>query len=616
MLVNLYKKYIKYKFFNRMFLLYLSITVAAIIITSYLAAVNINMSTESREKEKNDQVSKTVSSYFEQKINSSKNLVQSVYVDSRLQDEILYIMENGYKKHLEYKYDKLLSSTDNKYNGFENYFKTWLQRDSDILGICLYSYKQDSAYIYSDSSSIIYPKDPLVTGKFEELMKNPFEIRVIPSHNPHYITLSDKHDRVFSVAYQVNEKFSSNALGIITIDYRIDGIEKAFLKFSDNYKGRIIMITHKGEVVFDSAGIYNEEQHPYMDELMASIKNGEENQKNIISTQVSDSSGILTSAVLPRNEIQRITSKAGNTIIIIAILCITATILLTSFVMNTFSRRINSVMEGIKSIRQGDLSRRISIENNEDEISEIASSFNSMCTDLNEYIQKVYVSEIKQKNAQLTALQAQINPHFLYNTLESIRMRAVIKGAKDVSDMIYLLSNLFRSSIKDKMIVSIDEEIKHSKMYIELFNIRFMNKIRVDFDIKGDVRSYAIIKHSIQPLIENYILHGLDMDREDNNLLIKAEKIDGDIFIYIMDNGTGISKEKLDSVKESLHNLSRSKSSSIGLSNVNERLKILFGSQYGVSIDSREDKGTSVTLRIPAMTIEELEENVQGSDSG
>ncbi|NLD46737.1 MAG: histidine kinase, partial [Clostridiaceae bacterium] len=420
--------------------------------------------------------------------------------------------------------------------------------------------------------------------------------------------------RVFSIAYQVNEVFSSTALGIITIDYKTDGIGKAFSRFADNYKGRIVILAPQDEIIFDSSGTCIEKETPLAMKPAATTDYSDNNGNDVISTEVSSSSGVLTFAVISGKLIQKEATKAQSTIFIIAIVCIIFTILLTHFVMNKFSRRINSVMEGIKNIRSGNFSTRIPIEDEEDEISEIASSFNGMCTDMNEYIRKVYVSEIHQKNAQLNALQAQINPHFLYNTLEAIRMKALVKGAKEAGDMIYLLSNLFRSSIKNKMIISIDEEIKHSKMYIELFNLRFMNKIKLDFIIEDDTRNYAIIKHSIQPLIENYILHGLDMERDDNSLLIKSVKEGNDIYIYIMDNGTGISKERLDSIKVSLHNLNGRSSSSIGLSNVNERIKLLFGDKYGVSIESSEAKGTVVTLRIPSMTIEELEKNVQGSD--
>lgn len=614
MLVKLYNRHIKQKFFNKMFLLYLSITTAVILILAYMVNININISLLNKEKENNQQVLGNINTYFEQKISSSKNIVQNIYTNSMLQSEILYLMENGYAKHLRYKYDKLLTSPENKYYGFEEYFNSWLARDSDILGISIYSNKQVPAYIYSNTSSIIFPKDTAVT-KYLLDADNTFDTRVIPSHPVHYLAGNGQNIQAFTVAYHINARFSSIPLGVITIDYAVDGIYKAFSRYAKDYKGKIVILTHNGLVVFDSSNTYYNKEYPYFEDIKKSLESPGNNKKHIIHTAYSEDSGVLISAVLSRDDVIKSASRIGQTVYLIAFSCIGAAFLLTYFTLNTFRKRINAVMEGIKNIRQGDLSGRINIECEGDEISEIAASINGMCSDLSKYIEKVYVSEIQQKNAQLKALQAQINPHFLYNTLESIRMRALIKGAKEVSDMIYLLSNLFRSSIKDSMIISIDEEIRHSRMYLELFNIRFMDKVKVNFDVKSDVLHCVILKHSIQPIIENYILYGLDMNRDDNCLTIKAVKELNDIFIYIMDNGTGISRDKLDSIKDSLHSLNKKTSSSMGLANVNERLKLLFGNEYGMDIKSSKENGTVVTLKIPAKTKEELDKYVQIADS-
>ncbi|OPZ84310.1 MAG: putative sensor-like histidine kinase [Firmicutes bacterium ADurb.Bin419] len=270
-------------------------------------------------------------------------------------------------------------------------------------------------------------------------------------------------------------------------------------------------------------------------------------------------------------------------------------------------------MSGIKNINSGNLSGRIAVKNKYDEISEIANSFNNMCDNLNEYIEKVYISDIRQKQAQLKALQAQINPHFLYNTLESIRMRALVNGSKDVAEMIYLLSSLFRNSVKERPIVNICEEIKYCKMYLELFNMRFMDNINVTFDVKEDVLNFGIMKHSIQPIIENYIIHGIDTQRSDNLLTIRIFKHDSDIYTYVIDNGNGIEEEKLKKIMQSLESPNLTNNSGLGLSNVNERIRLLFGNRYGIDIFSEYGKGTVVLLRIAAKAREELEDHVQSN---
>jgi len=294
---------------------------------------------------------------------------------------------------------------------------------------------------------------------------------------------------------------------------------------------------------------------------------------------------------------------------------IASTITLTYFIMRTFKRRVNSVVDSMKKVHRSNFSIRIPVKNEQDEISEIASGFNTMCEEINEYINKVYVSEIKQKNAQMKLLQAQINPHFLYNTLEVIRMRAVTRGVNEVGEMIYLLSALLRSSIKEKTIVSIREEIKYSKMYLELFKIRYNDRLAVDFNICEDVLELGILKLSLQPLIENYIVHGMNTGRKDNKLTIRIFRHKDIIFVYSIDNGSGIEKGKLESIKKSLEKWGDSGSLSLGLVNVNERIKILYGQQYGVDIYSEENRGTVVMLKLPAKTKEELDAYVQDIDS-
>ncbi|MDT2237568.1 histidine kinase [Paenibacillus larvae] len=139
------------------------------------------------------------------------------------------------------------------------------------------------------------------------------------------------------------------------------------------------------------------------------------------------------------------------------------------------------------------------------------------------YIDRVYRSELKQKDTELIAFQSQINPHFLYNTLEAIRMRALSQGARDVGDMIYILATLFRNSVKKKTIVTMEDEIQHCKIYLDLFRIRYQNRLDYDIDIPDELLQYRLIKLLIQPAIENYVVHGFLPERDDNLIRISRD---------------------------------------------------------------------------------------------
>ncbi|HEY9061812.1 MAG TPA: histidine kinase [Pseudobacteroides sp.] len=555
----------------------------------------------------------SVHSYIEEKTNESRDIIDNIYTNKILYTEILYLMENGYNKHLEYKMNKLFESQDNKYNGFENYFNSCLLRDAGMTGISIYSIKQDEAFVYSLNCGVVFPKDGYVInaiGKFN----NSFEsLRILPSHNAHYLRNSNRKN-VFSMAYIVKEKFTSNNLGFIVIDYAVDSIKNKLSASAKEYHVGITVFTPQGGIIYDLLG--KPEYHNLFSDLKNNNTSSAIHKNNMIHTITSGSVGIVTAAVLPRQSVFSHSSVFTKTIFFIACIFIIAILVFTAFSIKRFSTRIASLVHGTKIIKQGNLSYRIDAAKNGDELSEIAVSFNDMCEDLKNYIDRAYVSEINQKNAQIKELQAQINPHFLYNTLESIRMRILAGENKEAGDMIYLLSKYYRSTVKEKMVINIWEEIRHAKMYVELHNIRSSYVVFVKFNIEEELSDYGILKHTLQPLIENYICHGINMEREDNLLNINVYKNEKDIFISLEDNGNGISKEKLDDIKENLERGSNNTQSGIGIKNVHDRIVLFFGEGYGLTIKSSTGQGTSITIRIPAIPKEEMEVYVQSFHRG
>ena len=244
-----------------------------------------------------------------------------------------------------------------------------------------------------------------------------------------------------------------------------------------------------------------------------------------------------------------------QTIFLVSFICMLIALLLTYLSTTIFSRRIKTITSAMKELQTGNLSVRIPMNKTGDEISNIAVRFNKMSDELNEYINKVYISDLKQKSAELAALQAQINPHFLYNTLEAIRMNAVAFGDHRTSEMIYVLSKLFRNTIKEDSIITIKDELKHSKLYLELFKMRYGDNLSVKFDIDEIILDYGIIKHLIQPVIENFILHGFDSAKSINTIHVRGYLDDKNIMFIITDNGKGIEAERLDNMKLSLESL-------------------------------------------------------------
>ena len=270
---------------------------------------------------------------------------------------------------------------------------------------------------------------------------------------------------------------------------------------------------------------------------------------------------------------------------------------------NLFLRPLNQLVAGMKKVTEGDYDVRVRAVT-QDEFRYLILTFNDMTRSIQELIQKVYQGELMQKEAQLEVLQQQINPHFLYNTLESIRGMALEENCGKIADMAKNMSYFMRYNMRRGDGTTIlKEEKQHVTYYIRIINYRFNNKICLRTEIPKDMLALSMPKFTLQPVVENAVLHGLSEKEEDCEIIIDGHMDGADAVIEVSDNGTGIPLEMLEQINE---NLKRSMESgqkqqmrSVGIYNVNSRLKLNFGERYGVSISSEEGKGTVVRITFP-----------------
>ena len=278
---------------------------------------------------------------------------------------------------------------------------------------------------------------------------------------------------------------------------------------------------------------------------------------------------------------------------IIGIVCI-------EFYIKRLTRRVESILGAMKQVTGGDFKVRLKKGKKEDELDMIAENFNSMCVDLERYIEKSYLEEIERKNAQMQALQSQINPHFLYNTLEAIRMRAICNGDREVGKMLYSMVVLFRSQLKEADIITLGQELDYCKQYMELFEYRYQGSFQSRVDCPAEYLSIPIIKFVLQPIIENYFIHGIERERKDNLVRIWVERKMEKLYLHVEDNGRGMDKEEMERKNQELREnrkVAESKQS-IGIHNVNRRIKAVYGEEYGISMEAAMPKGLKVTLVI------------------
>ncbi|WP_139997086.1 sensor histidine kinase [Paenibacillus paridis] len=276
---------------------------------------------------------------------------------------------------------------------------------------------------------------------------------------------------------------------------------------------------------------------------------------------------------------------------------------LVLIIMGTwFSRRLAAPIRGLikqmTKVESGNLEIQIEVKSN-DEMGRLAHGFNRMVDRLQAFINEAYVAEIKQKQTELNALKSQIRPHYLYNTLEVIRMNAVHSDADEVADMILSLSNQLKYVIDyGEDWVTIQHELDHLKDYFYIIQVRFENRFELRCDISDHInRDWPILKLSLQPIVENAIQHGL-RPKGKGTVQISIERIEDKLAVTVYDDGIGMDKEELDRLNALLED-EAAPSKNVGIKNVHERIKSVCGEGYGISISSRRHVGTSVLMLFP-----------------
>ena len=294
------------------------------------------------------------------------------------------------------------------------------------------------------------------------------------------------------------------------------------------------------------------------------------------------------------------------------ILCMVAVFWVISLVLyrsagNVIRRRTNAIQIGLGKIAENDLEYRIPVaEKPKDEFEIISHSINEVTARLQENINKAYLFKMRQKEAELAELQAKFDPHFLYNTLEVIRGKVYENGDEETADIIVKLAAIFRNFISAENFISIQEEMEFCSLYLSLLKYRYDDQVKIVYDIDSQVLCYGIIRNLLQPLLENYFIHGFRSDGIDNRLSIRGKLWDDDYICFmIKGNGTGVSDETLETLKKNLDAVEVSTRQGYGLKSVNHRAKLFYGQECGITVDRNEDGGLTIRVLIRRMTCQE-----------
>ena len=261
----------------------------------------------------------------------------------------------------------------------------------------------------------------------------------------------------------------------------------------------------------------------------------------------------------------------------------------------------------MKKVEAGDFDIQVESKTH-DEIGMLIQSFNYMVSRLRQLIMEVYQQKLAQKNAELTALQAQINPHFLYNTLDSINWMLIEKGEWEISDVVVSLGDILKYSLHgEEMLVLFEEELKYIESYLCIQKNRLEDRLTVQIEIDEEAKLCFVPKLILQPIVENAILHGIEKKKEMGRIQIQAIVREGTLEIRVTDDGIGMQPDRLMRFRESIMSDEIS-GKHIGMRNVHRRIQLHFGEAYGLKIDSEWQKGTTVTILLPVEEVDQAKE--------
>lgn len=405
-----------------------------------------------------------------------------------------------------------------------------------------------------------------------------------------------------------------NLEAVLAINVDGNFISDNFNKIQTGTLGEIIAMDRDGNLVAHSdkhmagekPGRYKEINKIITD---SNRKNGSFFQKqdkdnDFIIYAVSDYTQWRYVVIIPASQVLgQVLSEIQKFLMAVISIAVLLVLIITYLLSYIFYKPLEKLVSAMQKIENRNLDVRID-DRRGDEYHRVYKGFNDMVTELNSLIKDLINEKILKKEAEIKLLQAQINPHFLYNTLESIHSIAKIKKVDEISLMVSALSKFFRISLSGgKDVVTLKEAVDLVMNYLTIQNTRFNGKIDYRINIPEELMAYIVPKLILQPVVENSIYHGIEKKKGEGMLAISGQSLDGDLLLTVEDNGIGIPENNLTELRKSLESDNFDGSKNFALKNLNLQIKLKYGYNYGVNIDSTAGEGTRVFIRLP-ITVE------------
>ncbi len=540
--------------------------------------------------------------------NSLQNMQNEIYtfvkgIESNL---IEVYTEKDFIKAL--KEDSVIELRSEFYRKAYEIGNTKFETDDGVVSLYLYTKQHE---IISTYRRAVTPKHNYATdiyenpeeenaGKVLEYVGSDESVMLISSYyNPYR-----ERDILRFVLKLYNNSNRGQVIGYIVCD--VDS--KVFTSIMEKYHTNnmiYIWLQPYGDRPAVSLGELSGDEEGYYEEMSERVMNEDTAEEVDFAKQEvfrvrQNKYNLMAYSIMPQSVLEENQKTLTRNLFLVAFLMVAAAAVLTTVVSRSVIRPLDILMGTIQRIKNGETGLRTEIVR-KDEIGELGQNFNEMLDQMEELRRKENQATLLLGQAEYKALQAQINPHFLYNTLDTMSSIAEIRDCPEVSMLSHSLSNIFRYSLNMKDPFStVAKEISHLKNYTYVMDVRMQNHVRYIYDIDEDVLQNQIPRISIQPLVENALNHGLRNKRGEKEIRIRIRKKAGILEICVADNGVGMDAKELNRslTKNDLQRVEQG--NSIGLFNINARIKMLYGEEFGIILESTQGEGTSVYVTLPA----------------
>ena len=565
-------------------------TVAVLVLSAVVIVTGVSMKfTNTSIFENSSEYTHTIIQQMNQNIDS--------YID--YMENIAYLISSN-EDVQDYLFDEKIDN-EGRYR-ILNQLQTILDSRSDIRNVGIIS-KNGRMLINDGSKSVNQDLDLNTQEWYATALEKPTGPILTSSHVQHII--SGERPWVITLSRGIRDRSGSGEKeGVFFIDLNYSAISELCDQSTVGTKGYAFILDAKGNIVYhpQQQQLYNELQTENISLIMDTdedtVLTGTGNDGKLYSISRSEKTGWTVVDCTNVKELLSKSRQAQSVYVLTAIILVIVALLFSRFMSRSITLPIQKLRDSMKKVQEGDFSVSDVVVDSKNEIGSLTKSFDVMTHRIHELMEQNVHEQEEKRKSELKALQSQINPHFLYNTLDSIIWMAEGKKNEEVVLMTASLARLLRQSISNEdEVVPIANEVEYARGYLTIQKMRYKDKLEFQIEVDSSILYIPLIKLVLQPIIENAIYHGLKYKESKGLLIVKGFMKDGNAVLQVIDDGVGMDEETLahiyDKHKVNYH------SNGVGVYNVQKRLKLYYGEDYGITYTSELGKGTTATITIP-----------------